>query len=274
MPPTLERALVLRTFEFSENSQVVHLLTQEEGRVHGIAKGARRLKSAFHGGLDSLTLGTLGLYARRPGAGLRTLASFRVETNFPELRRSLPRFDAAEHVRALVVSFAREEQASPVLFELTIAALRLIEVADELAAPALALGFEAMLLHVAGFFPEVTRCVRCEREARNVHTTRLSVLRGGLLCRRCRGEDPGAPEIDGRTVAALVTLGAGPLVQAARLPADPGLRRAIAQALDAWTSCILDRRLPTRAALMRASHGRKRAAPPPRRVGSAGPETP
>jgi len=259
MPPTLERALILRTFEFSENSQVVHILTLEEGLIHGIAKGARRLNGAFHGGLDSLTLGTLGVYARRPGAGLRTLASFRVETNFPELRRSLARFDAAEHVRALILSFAREEQEAPLVFELAVAALALIAAADEVAATALALGFEAMLLQLSGFFPEVTRCVRCDREARNIHTTRISALRGGLLCRRCRGEDPGAPEIDGRTVAALVTLGAGPLVQAARLPADPDLRRAISRALDAWTSSILDRRLPTRAALMRANVRRPRA---------------
>ena len=253
MPPLLERALVLRTIEFSENSQVAHFLTLEEGRIHGIAKGARRLKGAFHGGLDMLSLGTLGLYPRKPGAGLRTLSSFRVETHFPGLRRSLERFHSAEHVRALVLSFAREEQESPALFELTVSALRLIEVADGLAAVAVAFGFEAMLLHISGFFPEFTRCVRCDRAARNVHTTRLSALRGGLLCRRCRGEDPGAPEIDGRTVAALVTLGAGPLVHAARLPADPALRHSISNALDTWTSSILDRRLPTRAALMRAN---------------------
>ena len=229
------------------------MLTLEEGRIHGIAKGARRLKGAFHGGLDTLTLGKLGLYPRKAGAGLRTLSSFKVETNFPGLRRSLPSFHAAEHVRALVLSFAREEQESPVLFELSVSALRLIEAADGLAATALGLGFEAMLLHIAGFFPEVTRCVRCDREARNVHTARLSALRGGLLCRRCRGEDPGAPEVEGRTVAALVTLGAGPLVNAARLPEDPALRGSIAHALDTWTSSILDRRLATRSAMMRAN---------------------
>lgn len=260
MPPLTEHALVLRTVEFSENSQVVHVLTLEEGRVHGIAKGARRLKGAFHGGLDTLVLGRLGLYPRKPGAGLRTLASFRVETNFPGLRRSLARFDAAEHVRALVLAFAREEQESPELFELTVSALRLIEASDDLAAAAVALGFEAMILQLAGFFPEVTRCVRCDREARNVHTARLSALRGGLLCRRCRGEDPGAPEIDGRTVATLVTLGAGPLVHAARLPVDTELRRELARALDTWTSSILDRRLPTRAKLMRANVPGARAA--------------
>ena len=248
-------ALILRTFEYSENSQVAHILTLEEGRIHGLAKGARRLNGAFHGGLDALALGKLGLYPRRPGAGLRTLASFRVVTHFPGLRRRLPRFHAAEHARALVLAFAREEQACPELFHLTLSLLGMLEVSVEHEAPALGLGFEAMVLAEAGFAPELTRCVRCERPARNVHTARLSVLRGGLLCRSCRGEDPGAPEVSGRAVATLVSLGKGPLVHAARLPADAELRGEVAGALDSWTSAILDRRLDTRAAMLRAGVG-------------------
>jgi len=160
VPPVAELALILRTFEFSEHSQVAHILTREEGRIHGIAKGARRLNGAFHGGLDALTLGELGVYARRPGAGLRTLASFRAQTNFPELRRRLSRFHAAEHARALVLAFAREEQAAEDLFELTVSLLRLLEAADDDEAVALGLGFEAMLLGLSGFAPELTRCVR------------------------------------------------------------------------------------------------------------------
>ncbi len=250
MPQRRVRALILRTFEFSENSQVAHILTLDEGRVHGLAKGARRLNGAFHGGLDALALGELGLYTRRPGAGLRTLASFRVSTNFPGLRRRLPRFHAAEHARALVLGFAREEEAAPRLFELTVSLLRMLEVAEDDAAPALGLGFEAMLLALSGFAPGLTCCVRCERPARNVHTTRLSALRGGLLCRGCRGEDPGAPEISGRAVAALVALGGGPLVQAVRMAPDHELLGELAAALDSWTSAVLDRRLATRATMM------------------------
>ncbi len=249
------RALVLRTFEFSENSQVVHAFTREQGLVHGLAKGARRLNGAFQGGLDVLALGTLGIYARRPGAGLRTLASFRVETNFPGLRRSLARFHAAEHVRALVLGFVHEEQPLPVVFDLTLGALALLEHAADVEAAGVAFGFEALLLHTSGFVPELTRCVRCERPARNVVRARLSARRGGLLCSRCRGEDPGAPEISGRAVAALVALCEGPLARALRLPPDPELREELALGLAAWTSGVLDRALPTRAALSpRSAH--------------------
>ena len=41
------RAFVLRRVDFSETSQVVHLYTLDGGKVHGIAKGAKRRKSSF-----------------------------------------------------------------------------------------------------------------------------------------------------------------------------------------------------------------------------------
>lgn len=249
MPPSYEQALVLRTYEFSENSQVAHLFTLGLGRVHGIAKGARRLNGAFHGGLDALALGRLGLYGRRPGAGLRTLASFATKTNFPAVRLRLGRFRAAEHVRAIVLAFTLEEQPLPELFELTVSALRLIEVSDDPTSTAVALGFESMVLALSGFAPELTRCVRCERPARNVVRARLAASRGGLLCRACRGEAPGAPEVSGRTVASLVALSEGPIVRAQRLPLDPTLRREIRRALTHWSEYVLDRPLPSRRTL-------------------------
>jgi DNA repair protein RecO (recombination protein O) len=49
-------ALTLRVIDFSETSQVVHLYARELGRVHAIAKGSKRKKSAFRGGFDVVTL--------------------------------------------------------------------------------------------------------------------------------------------------------------------------------------------------------------------------
>ena len=74
------QALVLRAYEYGETSQILHLFTRDEGRVHGIAKGARRLNGAFHGGADSLQMGEALVYPRRAGAELRTLGGFSAAT--------------------------------------------------------------------------------------------------------------------------------------------------------------------------------------------------
>jgi DNA repair protein RecO (recombination protein O) len=238
-------ALVLRTFEYGETSQILHLFTREEGRVHGIAKGARRLNGAFHGGADALQLGVAMIYARRPGAELRTLGGFSAQTNFPLLHERIARFHVASHVLALLLAFTREEEPSPDLFDLAVSALRLAEASDDDEARAVGLAFESMLLAVSGFFPELTRCVACGRPAKNVQTTRLSALRGGLLCRNCGAEDPGAARVKGDVVEALAKLGRGPLAAAMNLPADAALRRGLRDALDAWTTTVLDRPLAT-----------------------------
>jgi DNA repair protein RecO (recombination protein O) len=239
------QALVLRAFEFAETSQILHLLTRDEGRVHGIAKGARRLTGAFHGGVDAPRLGEALVYPRRPGAELRTLGGFTTTTHFPRARESLARFHVASHVTALLLAFTREEEPVPDVFDLAVSALSLIETADDARAEAVGLGFEAMLLNHAGFFPDLSRCATCGKPARNVATTRLSALRGGLLCRACAAEDPRATRIGGAAVAVLADLGVGPLAAAACIRADPALRRELRAALDAWTTHVLDRPLST-----------------------------
>jgi len=243
--PAPTRALILRAFEFGESSQVVHLFTEREGRVHAIAKGARRLNGAFHGGMDLLVLGNLVLYGRRGTNQLRTLASFTGITQFAGLRRRLGRFHNAIHASALLLGFAREEQPHPDLFELTVSLLRLLEQADDDDADALGLAYETMLLRLVGFHPELTRCVECGRAARNITRTRLSPRHGGLLCRGCRSADPEAAALTGRAVASLVGLGRGPLARATGLPADRRLRHELREGLDRWTTAVLDRPLRT-----------------------------
>ena len=236
---------MLRTFDYGETSQILHVLTREEGRVHGIAKGARRLNGAFHGGVDALHLGDASIYPRRPGAELRTFGGFATITHFPGLRERIGRFHAASHVMAIVLALTREEEPDAFVFDLAVAALRLLETAGDAACVAIGLGFEAMMLNRAGFLPELTRCVACGKAARNVKKARLSPLRGGLLCRDCGDEDRGAAEVTGPVVTALVKLGGGPLAAAVNLPLDAELRRALRDTLDRWTTHTLDRPLST-----------------------------
>lgn len=234
-------ALVLRSFEFGESSQILHLFTREQGLIHGIAKGARRPKSAFRGGADLLTEGEVTVYARRGSAELHTLGSFDVTHAFPGIRERLPRFHAAHRIAAFVLAFAREEQPSPELWDLATAGLRVLESSDDGTAEATALCVEAMGLNLMGFAPILDRCASCGRAARNVSTARLSPANGGLLCSACRSADARSAELSGPALEALRVLAVGPLLDAPSAAAEPGIRVEIAEALDAWTTHLLDR---------------------------------
>ena len=55
MPARVSEALVLRTYPLKEADLVVSFLTRDQGRLRGVAKRARRPKSAFGAGLERLS---------------------------------------------------------------------------------------------------------------------------------------------------------------------------------------------------------------------------
>ena len=57
-------AIVVRTVDFAETSQIVHLVTAA-GLVSALAKGARAPKGAFQGGLTLGVMGEADLLPRR-----------------------------------------------------------------------------------------------------------------------------------------------------------------------------------------------------------------
>ena len=52
MPVYTTEALVLRTYKLGEADRIVVFLTRDRGKKRGVAKGARRPKSRFTGGLS------------------------------------------------------------------------------------------------------------------------------------------------------------------------------------------------------------------------------
>jgi len=55
MPVRDSEAIVLRTYPLGDADRIVSLLTREHGRLRGVAKGARKPKSAFGAALEPLT---------------------------------------------------------------------------------------------------------------------------------------------------------------------------------------------------------------------------
>lgn len=55
MPAHVSEALVLRTYPLKESDLIVSFLTRDQGKLRGVAKRARRPKSAFGAGLERLS---------------------------------------------------------------------------------------------------------------------------------------------------------------------------------------------------------------------------
>jgi DNA repair protein RecO (recombination protein O) len=122
VPRAIDQGICLRHWDWSETSQTVSILTREHGVVRGLAKGARRDKAPFSGGIEIATRGEL-VFIPRAG-GLATLASWDLEELFPGVRGSAAGFFAGMYLLDLAQQFVQEGDPHPVVFDTLAACLR------------------------------------------------------------------------------------------------------------------------------------------------------
>jgi DNA repair protein RecO (recombination protein O) len=64
MPARVSESIVLRTYPFREADLIVSFFTRDHGKLRGVAKRARRLKSEFGSGLERLSHVRMSYYQR------------------------------------------------------------------------------------------------------------------------------------------------------------------------------------------------------------------
>jgi DNA repair protein RecO (recombination protein O) len=176
-------ALVTKTTDWSDTSRICTFWTREFGKLRGLAKGGRRLKSNFEVALDLLSVCSIVLL-RKSNGGLDLLTEARSVERFPHLRTDLAALYGAYYVAELLAEGTEEDDAHPELFDEALDALR------TLGKPPAGTGlrllrFEAVLLRELGYQPTLECCANCGAsvEGRGVA---FSVVLGGVLCAACR----------------------------------------------------------------------------------------
>jgi len=112
--PVRTEAIVLRTFDWSETSLIAWVYTRQRGRLHLLAKGARRPRSAFEGALEPLVRGELVSYQRKgkAGDGLEIAKEFDPLDRHTGLRRDLARLYRGLYVGELLLQLSERELVS------------------------------------------------------------------------------------------------------------------------------------------------------------------
>ncbi len=188
--------LVLRCRPLTETSLIVHWLTREHGRLATVARGARRLKSAFRGKLDAGYRARFA-FVRSRRSDLHTLTEVALEETHPALRTDFNRLRAAAYATRLLEQTTETETPVPGLFALLDEWWRVLDAAP--ASPAALAAFELHLLDALGLRPDPAR-------------TRL-------------------PSAVRETLSALL---ARPLAAAAVTPLSPGVARTLDHFLGAF----------------------------------------
>ncbi|MFT4709466.1 MAG: DNA repair protein RecO (recombination protein O) [Bacteroidia bacterium] len=187
MPRITDKALVLRRFPFGETSLIMHVLTENHGRVHLVARGAFRAKSPLCGLLDFFD--TLELdWTQSQRSTMGEVRSGRLTTRRRSLTKDLTRYRTALAALELASAAAREGLPDPGLYHRLEACFD--QLGDPKRDPALELlAFDLDLLVGLGIAPVVEHCAACAGTAAPVDAggarAAFSAGAGGRLCRKC-----------------------------------------------------------------------------------------
>ncbi|MFP4353751.1 MAG: DNA repair protein RecO [Phycisphaerae bacterium] len=197
-----EASICLRTYDWSETSQVVCFLSRNQGLVRLLAKGSKRAKSKSGGTLDLLAEGDLVFTTKDQGLG--TLIEFSESVTRKVLRRDPQRLYAALFCLEMVCQTLAEHDPHPEVFDLLHNALGRLDNPDSPIQAVLAY-FQWRLLRNLGLLGDLDSCVSCGGPVQAGATAFTSRM-GGLLCRTCRSEAAEQVAVDPETRSGLEIL--------------------------------------------------------------------
>jgi DNA repair protein RecO (recombination protein O) len=236
-PPRVYKteAIVLRQRKLGEADKIITLYTPNYGKLDAVAKGVRRPKSRLAGHLEVLTY-TSAMLAQ--GRNLDVVTQAQAVEVFVSLREDLHRLSRALYTAELVDRFSPEGAESYHIFQLLLATLR--RLAEGAAADVVVRYFEMQLLHLAGFQPQLHRCLGCQRPLTPVPNC-FSPAAGGVLCSSCGSGAMSSRPLSVSALKVLRLLQSGGFGDVLRVRIGPTLAQEIEFHLRAYLIHVLER---------------------------------
>lgn len=148
-------AVVLRTLNYGETSQIVTLFTREKGKLSVMAKGARALKSRFGSSLQPMSY-VQAVFYYRPTRSLQTLSECSHLVPFTGIARSLEKITVGLQMVELVAALMQEEEQNPAVFNLLVEVLEALHRAEAREGNLLQY-FRLRLASALGFAPRIRK---------------------------------------------------------------------------------------------------------------------
>jgi DNA repair protein RecO (recombination protein O) len=232
-------AIVLRTRDYLESDRIVTLLTEQVGKLGGIAKGAKASRRRFEHRLEPFSHVML-YFRRRPHGQLVFITRAEAAALQPfRLEDDLGRLALGAYMLELAEALTSEDAEASGAYHLLSEALAALGAGE--ANAALRQAYELRMFRWAGFGMQFDRCRACAENQDSAAVVYFIVGRGGIVCARCRESAPeGGIRLGAASAAALAQLGQLPLADASASPAA-GADGALA--ISRFIASVVDRKL-------------------------------
>ncbi|HEY7167403.1 MAG TPA: DNA repair protein RecO [Candidatus Binatia bacterium] len=199
-------AIVLRAFPYGDSDKIVSFLTENHGKISGIAKGAKRSRKRFANSLEPFSVVELR-FQERQHSNLAFLLAADLRYAFKNLTANLQAIAAASYLIEITDRLIGEGDDSRQVFHHLKEGLGVLE---NIGYSVLFLtSFELKLLKLAGYEPALNRCRQCavdrpkDRPADGWH---FSPSDGGVFCYGCSKFQHEILPVGSKALAALADL--------------------------------------------------------------------
>jgi len=192
MPLRREEAVMLGSHPLGEGGRIVSFLTRNRGKVRGVARSSRRLKSKFGAALEPFTRAEV-VYFEKEGRDLVTLdQAYLLASPYRDSAHDLEVSWHLQYVAEVVEQVAPEGEPQPLLFRLLAA---VGDAVQEGVGPRLACCyFELWLLRLQGVLPGLDACTDCSGPLEEGAVA--DAARDAFLCRTCAPSPGPRPVLD------------------------------------------------------------------------------
>ncbi len=215
-------AIVIKATNFKEADRIITFFSRDYGKIQGIARGIRKIKTKYSGKLELFNrvnaivfhkagrLGSHGLQDRHP---LLKITQVDVVEVFPRLHDDFNNIIAASYVVELLNrSFEEYDNSHRAVYDLLCQTLRALTGGDDIRM--LLPAFEVKIMAHLGYAPALDRCIVCGKQRTRPATSELPILphqhlpafhlaQGGILCPRCKGLKKGSLNLNPQTIECL-----------------------------------------------------------------------
>ena len=188
MPLYETESLVLKSYSLAEADKIVVFLTQEQGLIRGVAKGAKRLKSRFGGALEPFSIVDLS-YFQKEERELVSIRQIELKKSFFESVSNPLFLQKFAYLGEILAEFAPPHQSNERLYRMARVCLETASENPE-SLEAISLYFEIWLLRLSGYLPYWDKCNNCHRTFIKNEGANLQI-NFHLLCKDCQKSKTG-----------------------------------------------------------------------------------
>ena len=243
MPLVRTHGIILRSQKWGDADRIVTVYSPNLGKIRGVARGARRMKTRFGGVLEPFGLVDLTLFQKTPEA-LGQISQIDLVTNYSSIREDLTVMTAAARMVKMVDAITVDRDPNPGMYAALVHGLESLRPDVDVALSTLL--FQIHVLSHTGFRPQLDSCTECGALAQQQIPQWFSPRLGGMVCQDCSQRGTGHMlSLSKGSVAFIEQARRLSMPHLSRLKAIGSVRDEVEAAMEAYFYAVVGKSLPT-----------------------------